>query len=460
MRAEVFDLLILGGGINGAGIARDSALRGVKTALIEKAHFASGASGRNSQLVHGGLRYLKYFEFGLVREALQERATLMRIAPHLVIPLPLLLPFSRWLDRRFYGMGLWLYDTLAGSENVGRRSYLSHAELQKLEPEMASQEMHSAALFYDCRMHAARLLLENLFDAARHGTAIANYTRAESWKTEGGGFALTAREQFSGAEFVIRGRKLVDARGPWDDSGSVRLVRGSHIVIPRVNRSANAIAHFHADGRIIFLIPWGPNESLSLVGTTDVDHLSSADDVRISADEVRYLQGIVRGLFPSANVEPVAAYSSLRPLVVAGGSATAASRSHRIWMNGDGILKIAGGKYTTYRSMAEEACDLLFADLVGRCCTAEEKLGNAVEGVSDAGMIRHAVVHEMAMRLPDVLYSTTYWGHENRVSRDFLTPLAKKMGELLGWNESRIEEEIHGTLNLARMPVDSTSRTV
>jgi glycerol-3-phosphate dehydrogenase len=462
LRSSEFDILIVGGGINGAGIARDLTLRAndagrpLRVALIDKAHFSSGTSGRNSQLIHGGLRYLKNLEFGLVREALQERATLLRVAPHLVEPLALILPLRSWLDRRYYGAGLWLYDVLAGDRNIARRRYLSRSELARLEPGLSNGDLHSAAIFYDCRVHSARLLLENIFATARLGGVIANYVQADPWTESAGGFQVAAQDRITGERFAIRTRRLVDARGPWEQSGHLRLVRGSHIIVPRLTHGDHAVAYFGADGRIIFVIPWGPGNSLSLVGTTDVDHHGSPDDVSISSEEIRYLQDIIGKLFPSAGApRPVAAYSSLRPLVAAPGvSATDASRSHRIWMEG-GVLKIAGGKYTTYRAMAKEAVDLLLPDLRGRCRTHEVHLGpDPPEPIRlAAGEIEWAVRHEMAQRLSDVLFVSTYWGHERTLTAEYLRPLAERMGRELGWTEPRIEEEISLVLARTRMPI-------
>jgi glycerol-3-phosphate dehydrogenase len=467
LRAGLFDILIIGGGINGAGILRDLMLRSRATgqpcraALIDKAHFSSGTSGRNSQLIHGGLRYLKYFEFRLVREALRERATLLKLAPHLVEPLPLILPFYggplRGLaNRLFYGSGLWLYDQLAGSLNIAPRRYLSPAQLRQLEPNLAQSGLHSAAVFYDCRVHSARLLLENLFDAALLGAPVANYVAASHWTRAGDHFEVAAEDRLSGEQFLIRARRLVDARGPWETGGNVRLVRGSHIIVPRLHSSHHAVAYFGPDGRIIFVIPWGHDLSLSLVGTTDIDHHGSPDDVHISPAELDYLRATIRRLFPhSSNAEPLAAYSSLRPLVVsAGKSATAASRAHKIWLD-NGILKIAGGKYTTYRAMAEQAVDLLMPSWRGKCQTAHLPLGGDQPRLLydvDRDTIQWAVEREMVRRLPDLVFVSTYWGHERLLTPALLHPVACRMAELLGWDEQRIQQEIDLTLRLAAFP--------
>ncbi len=515
LRGEGFDVFILGGGINGAGIARDLTLRArragatLRVALIEQGQFSSGTSGKNSQLIHGGLRYLKQLQFRLVGEALKERATLLRIAPHLVTPLAFLIPFYGWTARVYYGAGLFLYDWLAGERNIGRRRYLSRGEVSGLEPGLAADGLRSAAVYYDCKVHSARLVLENIFDAARDGAVIANYTRVESITRLNGRFRLALRDMLTGETFASEARKLVDTTGPWQRGSKLRLVRGSHLVFPRLNASGHAVAYFGPDGRIIFIIPWGTREDLSLVGTTDVDHDRGPDDVRVSPEEVRYLLLAAERVFPgAARRKPLAAYSSLRPLIEDGaGEATKASREHRIWWDaGRDILYVAGGKYTTYRAMSEEAADAVCAEvapeLAGACATAQTAVGDNTEewlrqamsrceeeaaaAGHSAGEMRwligsygrlyqrvaalgrqpcphdlsplqnavlaFAIEHEMAQRLSDVLYVSTYWGYERRWSEAELLPLARAMGARLGWSERRIADEIRLALDISAVP--------
>jgi len=483
LRREVFDVLILGGGINGAGIARDLAMRGAKVALVEQRHFASGTSGKNSQLIHGGLRYLKQLQFHLVRESLHERATLLRLAPHLVTPQPFLMPMYGWPARLFYGAGLTLYDVLAGSGNVGRHRVLSAAGVSKIEPGLSMDRLTHGAIFYDCQVNSARFVIENIWDAARQGAVAVNYARAN---LDHASVAVT--DMLFGDSFPIRAKHIVDATGAWEPG--LRLVRGSHIVIPRVNTSENAVAYFEESGRIIFVIPWGSERNLSLVGTTDVDHTGGPNDVRISADEKAYLLSIIRRLFPGTReTEPISTFSSLRPLVPAAGSATKASREHRIWKDENGIVHVAGGKYTTFRVMSAEAADLV---LSAQSNTATTPLGgntaenfnqllasadalsaahslarheilpvirsygsqtpavlsllpqDATPGMTrlECAQIAFAVNHEMAQSLADLMFVSTYWGYERRWTRESLAPIAAELGRRLDWSAERTESEI------------------
>jgi len=433
LKAGVWDVLIIGGGINGAGIARDLMLRdaGLKVALVDRNHFASGTSGRNSQLIHGGLRYLKYFDFALVHEALRERATLLRIAPQLVRPLRFLIPcYGPW-DRWFYGAGLTLYDALSGRNSIGHHQALSGRETSQREPDLDPANLRAGLLFYDAQVNSARLVLENLLDAEARGACIANYVEADG---------DSAIDRLSGERFALRFKRVVDATGSWSKGAPLRLVRGSHLVFPRIQRSAEAIAYFDEKGRIVFLIPWGENDDLTLVGTTDVDHSGTADNVHISREESDYLKSIVHRLFPDYREEPVASYSSLRPLIAqTGRSATSTSREHRIWETGR-MLHISGGKYTTYRSMSEELVDMLTPRLA--CRTAEVPLNIPAQPQNRTERIRTAVEREFARRLPDLLNVSTYWGYERRADPAWLEPIAREMGSLLNWDEARIQREV------------------
>ena len=231
-------------------------------------------------------------------------------------------------------------------------------------------------------------------------------------------------------------------------------MRGSHLIFPRIQQGDEAIAYFDEQGRIVFLIPWGENRDLTLVGTTDVDHTGGPDDVHISTGEAEYLKSIVHRLFPAYTQEPVASYSSLRPLIQADGrSATSTSREHSIRQTPDGVLHISGGKYTTYRLMSEELVDLLLGEMKpGRdfpCKTAATPLDIVTPPKEPLARVRMAVEREFARKLPDLLHVSTYWGYERPQSREWIQLLAREMGALLEWSEARVEEEINTCLEAA-----------
>jgi glycerol-3-phosphate dehydrogenase len=445
LRTTPLDVLVLGGGINGAGVIRDLALRGrhaaepLQVGLLEQNHFASGTSGKNSQLIHGGLRYLKYLQVHLVRESLHERSILLRIAPQYVKPLAFLLPMYGMKSRLIYGTGLRLYDWLVGADAIAHHKILRKQEVVQIEPELAADGLTAAAIFYDCSVASARFVVENVLDAMANGALASNYVRAEAWERQADGFwRVQCTDTLAGEEFEIKARKLVDARGAWSDGDSLRLVRGSHIVIPRVSASDHALAHFEPHGRIIFLIPWGSENQLTLVGTTDEDHQSGPEHVHITKQELDYLLGIVRKLFPKRrDVTPVSAFSSLRPLVrEREGSPTSATREHRIWNSDDGILHIAGGKYTTYRLMSEEASDLVCREIAPQLArlhfTAERPFASSEREIGDA----------LEQHLWDYLYVSTYLGYERHWDVESLMPFAEALGRKRGWEKDRVRQEV------------------
>jgi glycerol-3-phosphate dehydrogenase len=499
-RKQPLDVLVIGGGINGAGVLRDLALRShtsgipLRLGLVDRAHFSSGTSGRNSQLIHGGLRYLKNLEFHLVSEALSERAILLRTAPHLVTPLPFLIPLRDWFSTVFYEAGLLLYDTLAGSNRMERFRHLSGKALNAVEPRMRA--FRAGARFFDCHVQSARLVLLNLREAEAHGATALNYCSVENLEKKAGLWHVDLLDRISGSPFSAQAKTVVDATGAWSREKNLRLVRGSHLIFPRLSTSENAIAYFTRDGRVVFFIPWGRGHELTLVGTTDVDHQGDADSVHISDDEVRYLRGVVEEVFPDEGaVEPVSAYSALRPLVRdQSSSATKTSREHRIWADERGMVHISGGKYTTYRAMSEEAVDLLcsahFPGIAAKHVTADTAiLGNTAAAVQallassdipemihdygvetpalldlipdvepvgiskiEAAQIAFAVRNEWVEHLPDLLFVSTYWGYEKRWTAELLWPYARALGAQLQWDEARVEQEIatcHAFLTLS-----------
>jgi len=372
MKDKEFDLLIIGGGINGAGIARDAASRGMSVALIEARDFASGTSSRSSKLIHGGIRYLENYEFHLVFEALSERAKLFEIAPHLVHPLRFLIPIFN--DSRvgmgLMGLGMWLYDALALFETPQPHERLSASEVLNRIPIIRSDRLTGAYEYSDAYMDDDRLVIETLRSANHMGATIANYVQASGVGTLTGGrpSAITAKDTESGESFQIRAQHIVSTVGPWTDElgGSLfkdwkkvlRPTKGIHIVLDRQKFPISRGVVMGAESRIVFVIP---RHEMLIIGTTDTDFNSSPLDVVATSDEVKYLLDVFHSYFPGARVTPndiLSSYAGVRPLVNDGASTEGkTSREHSIWSDEHNLTYVAGGKYTTYRLIAEQAVE-------------------------------------------------------------------------------------------------------
>ncbi|HXM39518.1 MAG TPA: glycerol-3-phosphate dehydrogenase [Gemmatimonadales bacterium] len=380
MAADPVDVLVIGGGITGTGIARDAALRGFRTALVDKADFGAGTSSQSSRLIHGGIRYLEQGALRLVFEASGERRVLLRIAPHLVRPLSFLFPVYRggrvpaWKLRA----GMWLYDLLGVFRNARRHRWLRPKRVRRVEPALRDRGLVGAALYYDAQTDDARLVLATARSAARAGALVANYAEVTSLlKPDGRVRGATVRDVLTGETRTIRALVVVNAGGPWvdalrrlDDPGApplLRLTKGAHVAVQR-----RRIGNEHAvtllsqiDGRVIFVIPWG---DLSYVGTTDTDADSSPDAVRATAEDVTYLLRSANAAFPDAHLTPndvVSVWAGLRPLLRQDDSTAPSqlSREHRVVESAQGLITIAGGKLTTYRVMARDVVDRVAARL-------------------------------------------------------------------------------------------------
>jgi glycerol-3-phosphate dehydrogenase len=373
LQDETFDVVVVGGGIVGAGIARDAALRGAAVALLERRDFGYGTSSRTSKLVHGGLRYLKQGRLRLVAEAARERDLLRRLEPRLVRPVRFYLPVyaQRGPGPRLTRLGLWVYRRLARDRGLDEGGWLTPDRLRREEPAIRIQGLRGGGTFHDCVVRDARLVLEVVKAAVRAGAAAANYLAVEGFEKEKGRLvAARVRDVISDAAFAVGGRVFVNAAGPWADAVRVlddpaarpilRPTRGIHILVPR-----DRLAHEHAlvlasirDGRVVFVLPWG---GYALVGTTDTNHRGDADEVRATADDVSYLLETVNAHFPQARLTPkdvVATYAGLRPLVGRRRSKESdISRAHKVFVSPSGLLTVAGGKLTTFRAMAEDVVD-------------------------------------------------------------------------------------------------------
>ncbi len=373
------DVLVVGGGINGAGIARDAARRGLRVALVEMNDLAFGTSSRSSKLVHGGLRYLEQLEFSLVFEAVSERRILMDIAPHLVNPLGFLFPVYKGSRRRLatINAGMWLYDGLALFRAPRRHRKLSVKDVRREEPALGTERLTGAPLYYDCSTDDARLTLESALDAAHVGAIVCTYAKVVSFTKDEHGRITGAVVDggLGGGLKEVRASAVINATGPWTDrtismsqrldGGSLlRPTKGSHIVVDRARLPVeNAIVCFHPDdGRVAFAIPWGDR---TYIGTTDTDYEGDPADVYATREDVDYLLDACRLYFPRhplGHDDVICTWAGLRPLMrpaLAGEDIdeSAVSREHQIVVGADGLITIAGGKLTTYRRMSHEVVD-------------------------------------------------------------------------------------------------------
>ncbi len=374
----VYDLAVIGGGINGCGIARDAAGRGWSVFLCEKGDLASATSSASTKLIHGGLRYLEYFQFRLVREALLERETLWRIAPHIIWPLRFVLPYSKglrpaWMLR----LGLFLYD------HIGGRKSLPPTRTLNLRADPAGGPLKPQFTlgfeYSDCWVEDSRLVVLNARDAADRGAVIAPRTRLLSGARQGDVWALTLQSVVTGEISHIKARAIVNAAGPWagevlrstlrgSTPASVRLVKGSHIIVPRLYTHDRCYFFQNADRRIFFSIPY--ERDFTLIGTTDVDYAGDPGEVAASDEEIAYLCHGASGYFQASVRQDsvVRSYSGVRPLYDDGASeAQAATRDYVLELDAPtdvpALLSVFGGKITTYRRLAESALALLAAHL-------------------------------------------------------------------------------------------------
>jgi glycerol-3-phosphate dehydrogenase len=442
-----FDLLVVGGGATGAGVVRDAATRGLRVAEVEAQDFASGTSSHSSKLIHGGLRYLQHFDFGLVFEALRERRRLMRTAPHLCQPLGFVFPSYRGLAPGFYtlGAGIALYNALALWQIPLPSRRLTPAETLELAPGLRGAGLEGAHLYGDCQTNDARLVLETVLDAQAAGATVLPRLRVIRLLRDRRGRVRGAlgRDRLSGVEVEIRATVVVNATGPFSDAfdrgrRNLRPTLGVHIVLDaeRLPHHGRALVlRSPRDGRLVFMLPHGPR---TIVGTTDTDWQPRAastpstaagpspstasppggptavdptpprveDPIAARFSDVDYLLEVANHAFPSAALGPdqvVSTFAGLRPLVAAPAvDASSTSREHEIAVEGDGLVTIVGGKLTTYRQMAEEVTDLVVERLrlsghegaIGPCVTATRPLPGGRSSDGRGGAPPHPSEHD------------------------------------------------------------------
>jgi glycerol-3-phosphate dehydrogenase len=381
-KEEIFDILVIGGGITGAGIALDASARGLRAALVEKRDFAAGTSSRSTKLIHGGLRYLEHFDFSLVREGLKERAVLARIAPHLVDPFPFVVPIYRNNKRNYdhplkMRVGLVLYDLLAGRYGLGSHRRLSPDEALKLAPQLDPRGLKGALLYYDALTDDSRLVIEVIKAASELGSNIANYTCVTGFiKDEQGKVAgARLRDELTGDELTARSRIVINATGVWMNdvaglaprpgkgpSKHIRPSKGIHLTVSagRLQVGTAWLIPSLKEHRFYFVVPWHGRVN---IGTTDNDYAGDKDSPHAESDEVSEILDAINAYFPAARLERsdvISSWAGLRPLIGDKNARRTAdiSRKEELFETDDGLISISGGKLTTYRLMAERTVSL------------------------------------------------------------------------------------------------------
>lgn len=459
LEGRTLDVLVVGGGIVGAGVARDAAMRGLKVAVIDKGDFASGTSSRSSRLLHGGLRYLAQGRVGLVREASLEKRTIGKIAPHLAEPLAFVFPSyagSVWSMWKLV-LGVKTYDLLCGMQNFGRSSTMGRAATLSHVASLTTENLKGSVRYFDALTNDARLALDSLRSAAHHGAIALNYTKLESAEPEGSLWRCRLVTVQGVVEVVTR--TVVNATGPWSDripgSGTaLRLTKGIHLVVDR-SRLPIPDAVVMAEGeRILFAIPWGERV---ILGTTDTDYDGPLEEPSCDQSDIDYVLRVTNATFPAAklnSVDVISHWSGLRPLVAdPNGNPSDISRRHVVSMTRPGWWDVTGGKLTTYRLMAEETVDAIMrhAKLRARPCETATKrildgVAGPVVGILPPEVSREAVEHycrhEWARHLDDVMLRRTSWRHYCHDHAAVATKVADWMAEELGWDASQRSEEL------------------
>jgi glycerol-3-phosphate dehydrogenase len=533
LRSETFDILVIGGGVTGAGIALDAATRGLNVALVEQRDYAAGTSSRSSKLIHGGLRYLEQMNFALVAEALKERGLLLtELAPHLVRPVPFLFPLSHHVWERIYiGTGIQLYDTIGGSKHLPRHKHLTRRGALRLMPSLRDDALIGAIRYYDAQVDDARHTMEIARTAAAYGAVTTISTRVIDLVREGERVVgALVRDQESGEDLTVGARQVINATGVWTDEIQdlvgrgrikVRASKGIHLVVPRDRIHSDTGLILRTETSVLFVIPWGRHW---ILGTTDTDWNLDLAHPAASASDIQYVLDHVNRVLrtPLRHEDVEGVFAGLRPLLSGESDSTSTlSREHAVVQTVAGLITIAGGKYTTYRVMAEDAVDAAARNLPQRVPgsvtaqtpllgaqgwhalwnrrrrLAEEvglhvsrvehllgrygamiteildlleqrpELGERIAGADTYLKVEavYAASHEGALHLDDLLTRRTRISIETfdrgvAAAHD----VAPLMGEVLGWDEERIAREIEhyearvaAELESQQMPDDRTA---
>jgi glycerol-3-phosphate dehydrogenase len=462
MAQAPLDLLVIGGGIVGVGVARDAAMRGLRVGLVEQYDFASGTSSRSSRLLHGGLRYLAQGRVKLVREASLEKKVLHRIAPHVADPLPFVFPSYRGTPWPLWQLriGVKVYDMLCSGRNLGCSEALGKRKALSQLPGLEPKGLKGAVRYFDGLTSDARLVLDTLRSASQHGALVQNYCRFDESKRTGDLWQCRVHDVRKNCECELQTRTIVNAGGPWGDRMphsriKLRMTKGVHLVVDRARLPIPSAVVLPEGKRILFAIPWGQRV---ILGTTDTDYEGRIEDVVCEAADVKYVLEVTNIVFSQARLTPadvLSTWAGLRPLVANWrGKPSDISRAHVIRPTEPGWWDIAGGKLTTYRLMGEQMVDRV-AEYLDRktpaCRTAAEPLLTPAEVADTSGItpppvgravVEHYCRTEWAEHLHDVMIRRTSWHHYCVEVPQIAMQAADWMAGALGWNDQRKAEEI------------------
>jgi glycerol-3-phosphate dehydrogenase len=458
-RKEPWDIAVIGGGATGVGIAVDAASRGYAVVLLEQHDFGKGTSSRSTKLVHGGVRYLQQGNVSLVMEALKERGRLRRNAPHLVRDLEFIVPNYEWWEAPFYGIGMKVYDLLAGKYGFGPSRILSRDEVLERIPTLSQDGLRGGVKYHDGQFDDARLLIDLASTATLYGACLVNYSRVVSLGKDQDGFVngLSFRDEETFALHALSARTVINATGPFcdelrrvDDPAAKAIIapsQGVHIVLPRefLPGDAAIMVPHTRDGRVMFAIPWHGH---TLVGTTDTAIPEATLEPRATSQEIDFIFETASDYLAKrpTRADVLSIFTGIRPLAKASDEAgtAALSRDHTIEISSSGLLTIAGGKWTTYRHMAEDAVDhaVVLGGLLERpCVTHELDIHNPGEHEEDAGWFAR---HEMARTVEDVLARRTRLLFlDSRAALAKAPAVARELARELGrddaWQSSELE---------------------
>lgn len=474
------DVLVIGGGITGSGIARDASMRGLRTGLVDQHDFAFGTSSRSSRLLHGGLRYLEQGRIGLVREASVEKKTIRAIAPHLADPMGFVFPAYKKGGRPLWQLriGVKLYDLLCSGRNFNPSRGFTREETLRSLPGLNRDGLLGSVRYFDALTNDARLVVDTLRSAVAHDAHVANYVRFHDARRAGDVWSCDLEDTLTGETFTARSRTLVNATGPWAEqlphsAVKVRLSKGIHLVVDRRRLPVSEAVVVTEGKRILFLIPWGERV---IVGTTDTDYWAAPEKVRVDAADVAYVLRTVNESFPQLalkDTDVVSAWAGLRPLVAnPDGSPSDISRAHQITSPEPGWWDVTGGKLTTYRLMAEQTVDRLIRHLrraAPPCRTAEEPLLAAAVGLEFSATVpppctrsavEHYVENEWAVHLDDVMLRRSSWHFYHADSARLAEQVAVWMGDRLGWSPAELQRELAAYYLAASWRLDSPAEVL